>query len=176
MRNLVVVGVLLIFIITFAGPIMAQEAPIPDQIKKFEPVIGLWKNQEEFRDSPMSSWEKSSSEWEYSWLLERHCVRVDGKTSTEGPYLEIMGFDPQLNTIIGYGFDTIGGKWSFTSAGWDGGVLNFNVTDSHPGRSDIIARCSFVFPSDFKSFTGTCEQFTDGKWWVLRKVKGTKVK
>ncbi len=175
MRSILCLGALLIFIITFSGPVMAQEAPIPDQIKKFEPVIGLWKNQEETRESPTSPWEKSSSEWGYSWLLERHCVRVDGKTSTEGPYLEIMGFDSQLSAIIGFGFNTIGGKWSFTSGGWDERVLNFNfLFYDHPGKASIIGRCTFVYTSDFNSFTGTCEMFTDGRWWVFRKVQGTK--
>ena len=177
MRSVLSLGVLLVFITTFSGPIMAQEAPIPDQIKKFEPIIGLWKNQEETRDSPASSWVKGSSDWELKWAVKGHCVQIDGKTSPGGSYIELLGYDPHSNTIIASGFYSDGGSSYFSSAGWDGKICNFNVSATSPdGAIRNIYKCAFVYTSDFKSFIGTCEQFTDGKWWVFRKVKGIKVK
>lgn len=176
MRSVLSLGAVLILIITFTGPIMAQEAPILDQIKKFEPVIGLWKNQEETRESPNGSWVKGSSEWELKWAVEGHCVQIDGIGASGGSYMELFGYDPNLKTVIATGFGSEGGKWACSSSGWDGKEYNLNVSSTAPDGSESIVRCTFVHSSDFKSFTGTCEQFTDGRWWVFRKVKGTKVK
>ena len=176
MRSVLSLGVLLIFIITFTGPVMAQEAPIPEQIKKCEPLIGQWKNQVEMRESPTDPWAKYSNEWEFSWLLKGHCVQNNGKTSTGRSYVELFGYDPQLNTVIGSGFSTNGDKRSFTSVGWDGRVFNLNAVITSRSKISIIVRCSYTYPSDFKSFTGTCEMLTDGKWWISHKVQGAKVK
>ena len=176
MRSVLIMGIVLILTIAFTCPVMAQEAPVPEQIKKFEPIIGYWKNQEETRNSPTDSWVKSSSEWELKWAVEGHCVLIDGRTATGGSYMELYGYDPNLNTVIASSFNSEGGKSYCSSSGWDGTIYNFNVSSTAPDGSESIVRCAFVHSSDFKSQTGTCEMFTDGRWWVFRKVQGTKVK
>ena len=177
MRSILSLGVLLIFIITFAGPIMAQETPIPEQVKKWEPLIGHWRIENELRNSPTDSWEKVSADWEWKWALDGHCFQLEGNNSLGTRFVEFFGFDPQLNTIISSGFNTIGERWSVNSSGWDETVINVNVTVIVPdGTRTIIRRAAWIYSSDFKSFTATAEEFTDGKWWINRKVKGTKVK
>jgi len=177
MKNVLILVITLILILAFTGITTAQEAPIPDQIKKFAPIIGHWRLEVETRDSPESSWVKSSNEWEFSWVLEGHCVQIDSSNSTGGSSVVIFGYDPQLNTIIGTGFGLDGSKWSFSSFGWDGTVNKFNFSMILPqGTSSYICRSTFVYSPDFTSSTGTYERFTDGKWWVFLKAKGTKVK
>ncbi len=176
MRSILTSGVLLILIITFTGPVMAQEAPIPDQIKKFEPVVGHWKLELELRNRPADPWEKLSAEWEWKWALDGRCLLLEGHNSRGNSFVEFLGYDPQVNTVISSGFNIKGAKWSVKSSGWDGTVINVNVAATVPdGTRTLIRRSTWVYSPDFKSFTAIEEEFTDGKWWINRKVKGTKV-
>jgi hypothetical protein len=176
MRRVLILGTMLILVIAFTGPVMAQESPIPDQIKKFEPIIGYWENQEEQRDSPTGSWVKSSSEWEVNMVLDGYCVQFENKDSFWGSSVELAGYDPKLNAVVSYFFVTNGTKGSVISSGWEGTTNNVFWEYTLPDGTSRFGKCAWVYTSDFKSLTGTCEQFTDGKWWVMRKVKGTKVK
>lgn len=71
-----------VVLLAVAGPVMAQGSQPPEQIKKWKPVIGHWKNQEELRDSPTGSWRKVSSEWEIQCAPGGFCVQIEGKTPT----------------------------------------------------------------------------------------------
>ena len=158
------------------GSVLAQDPQAPEQIKKWKPVIGHWKNQEELRESPSGSWTKESSEWEIRWAPGGYCVEILGKLPIGGSFVELTGYDPQMKTLTGLGFANNQVRWNITSAGWDGTTLTDNWTDTMPDGTNRIGTCAWAYASDFKSMQGTCKLFTDGKWWVFRKVKAVRVK
>ena len=176
MKNaLIVVGVS-ILILACTGPATAQEIELSPELKNWEPVLGKWSYEVEFRESPTSEWKKGSLIWEFrsgGFFVE---IRKTGELG--GPKhsgIEIFGYDPFKRTYVSSFFNSNGIRGGVTSMDWSGTTLNVNATIATAERETFPIRVSWEHSSDFKSVMATFETFTDGTWWISRKMQGSKV-
>lgn len=109
-------------------------------------------------------------------ILDGSFAQIKGKDQVEVSFISTFGYDVHLETHVGGGFGSDGGRWTLTSGGWSGTTWSDNWTSSSPEGKVIFGRCTFEYNSDFTSDKGECQTFTDGKWWTDRKIKSTKVK
>ena len=174
MKNaLIVVGVS-ILILACTGPATAQEIELSPEMKVWEPILGKWSGEEEIRESPSGNWTKNSSEWEIrsgGFFLEIRGTSGIGGSS----WIEVIGYDPLQSGYISSSFLSDGARAFVTAMDWSGTTLNLSWTLVTADREVQVRRNTWEHSADFKLVTGTFERFTDGEWWVCRKVKGTKV-
>jgi hypothetical protein len=145
--------------------------------KNLERLIGKWVGQEEIRQSPDSEWEKGTSEWEVRWMPGGFVAESSGSMRVgelEASWIQVWGYHPGLDTVVSWYSDSQGALGAVTSSGWDGRVFSTNWSDHAPGGEVIVGRCTWDHAADFNSAVGSCEQFTNGKWWTYRNVKGKK--
>ena len=175
MRSILSLGALLIFIITFTCPVMAQEIELTPQMKEWEPVLGKWSGTSEYRESPSGTWIKESLEWEYQ--SRGFCLENRWKSKGEEDYsmIEIIGYDPVKKCYVDIGFRDDGSWISITSMGWSGATLNLNLTDTSVNGKVSVSRCSWEYSPNFKSARVIAEDFTNGKWWTSWKMEATKI-
>jgi hypothetical protein len=177
MKDAFVLVVTSILLFACTGPATAQEIELSPEMKKWEPLIGTWSREGEFRGSPTGAWEKGSATVEIrsgGFFVE---IRGTGERGgQELSWIEIIGYDPIQRTYISSVFFGDGGWGRVTSMDWSGTTLTVNATAVTADREVQVARVIWEHSSDFKSATATLERFTDGKWWTFLKIKQTKVK
>jgi hypothetical protein len=158
------------------GPTVAQEIKLIPELKEWEPLLGKWTSEMEFRESPDGAWEKESESFEVhsgGFFVEFSVTDQIGGEKTS--LIEIVGYDPLKNTCVSSFFGSDGSRGTATSIGWSGTTQTANFTTVTAEREVQVNRSVWEYSSDFKSAAGTIEQFNDGKWWVVAKFKDTKV-
>jgi hypothetical protein len=173
-RNL---AVILAVILGLSGVAFAQAAGPTEQVKQWQPLIGKWVNQEEQRDGPEDPWQKVASEWEIRWVPGGFFIETPGKMvfadGEEAAWQSVWGYDPAQKTHFNIGFNNVGSvgkhtfKWSGTTLQVEGTEVSFDGTESK-------IRCTYEHLDNYTAMNGRCEQFTDGKWWLDRKIKAAK--
>jgi hypothetical protein len=166
-----------ILLLALAAPLMADGVKMKDnpKCKQWHSWMGEWKAEVEDRETPGGVWQKLSIEVKREWILEGTVVKTSGRNSNGVSFIELTTYDPKLQTHIFSGFDSNGGHIVGTSGGWDGMSFTGNWKRTTPEGAVLPGSCTFNFSSDFKSLTLECQLFTDGKWWVGRKGKATKI-
>lgn len=171
------VVLLSLVMLALSAAALAQTAAPNPELKKWEPVVGRWVNQEELRAKPDGPWEKVSSEWEIRWMPGGFFLDTPGRmTWANGKtvsWIEVVGYDPVRKSVFDSWFSSAGNLGTMTWE-WVGTTLKAQGTDVEPSGAQLTVRCSWVHSADYRSVEGTCEQLTDGSWWVNRRVKGTK--
>jgi hypothetical protein len=146
------------------------------QMKKWEPLIGKWSYEVEERESPTADWKKGS--WSAEFRSGGFFVEIRGTGDLGGQkvsWIEIRGYDPVQRGYISTFFFSNGSRGDVTSMDWSGTTLTTNFNFVTAERETQTWRHTMEHSPDFKSSTGTYEMFTDGNWWTVLKVKGTKV-
>jgi hypothetical protein len=163
--------------LVLSAAVSAQTVTPNPELKKWEPVIGKWVNQEELRTKPDGPWEKVSSEWEIrrmpgGFFLDTpgRMTWANGKTVS---WIEVVGYDAVKKSVFDAWFTSAGNIGTATWE-WVGTTLRAQGTEVEPNGGQLTVRCSWLHSPDYRSVEGTCEQLSDGKWWVNRKVKGTR--
>ena len=173
-RNL---AVILSVILGSSGVSFAQAAVPTEQVKQWNALIGKWVNQEEQRDGPEEAWQKVSSEWEIRWVPGGFFVETPGKMvfadGEEGAWQQVWGFDPAQKTHFSMWFNNSGGIGKQTFK-WTGTTLEVEGTEISVDGTQTGMRCTYEHSNNYTAMDAKCERFTDGKWWVSRKVKGAK--
>lgn len=176
MKDAFVLVVTSILFFACTGPTIAQEIELIPELKGWEPVLGKWQSEFEERESPTGDWKKRSETYEIrsgGFYVE---IRGTGDVGGEEiSWIEIVGYDPVKGTQVSSFFDSGGTMGRVTSQDWSGTTLTLNFTNFTREREVQVRRNTWEHSSDFKSVTGTWEQFTDGKWWVAGKAQNTKV-
>jgi len=97
------------------------------------------------------------------------------RTSSTLSTLEIVGYDPAKKTDYSEGFMGGGGRINLTSADFNGNTFTGEWVVIGAGGSEVPGKCVREMNTEYTAGTGTCELFVDGKWWVYRKEKITKL-
>jgi hypothetical protein len=154
----------------------AQEIPLTPEMKKWEPILGKWKSENEVRKSPTGAWEKGS--WVYEYRSGGFFLDIRGVTEVGGQrtsWIEIVGYDPIQRGYVSSFFDSDGLRGGVTSMGWNGTTVTVNFIRITSERETEIGRGTWEYSADFKTVTLTSEMFTDGQWWNCFKLEDTKV-
>lgn len=176
MKGAFVLVVTSILFFACTGPTVAQEIPLTPEMKKWEPILGKWQSEAKFRDGPEGVWQESSGTVESrsgGFFLEVHWKGVFG--GQDNSSIEMVGYDPIQRTYVSSFFESNGRLGRVTSMGFIGTTVNVNWTAVTAERETQVGRVTWEYSSDFRSSTGTVEQFTDGKWWTSGEIKSTKV-
>ena len=178
MRNAFIFTCAAILLLAFASPVMAENVKMKDnpKCKQWHSFNGEWTEEVEYRDSPTSAWKKGTLKYQSEWILGGSFAQIKGQDHKGASFINKYGYDAHLETHVGGGFDSHGGRWTIALGGWSGTNWSDNWTAFSPDGKVTFGRCTFEYNSDFTSQTGECQTFTDGKWWTDRKIKGTKVK
>jgi len=177
MRTTWRVAALSVIAVTVSVCTLAQPVTPTPQMKPWDRLVGKWVNQEELRLKPDGPWQKASSYWEIRWLNGGFFLETPGgMTMPDGQrlsWVQVYGYDParkvqftsyyQNNGVLGTG------TWE-----WSGTTTKEDGVEVAPDGAKNTYRCVFVMSADYRTSEGTCEWFTNGNWWVFRKVKGTK--
>jgi hypothetical protein len=170
-------AVILAVILGLSGVAFAQATGPTEQVKQWNFLIGKWINQEEQRESPVEPWQSVSSQWDIRWLPGGFYVESPGKMvfpdGREDSWYQIWGFDPADKTHFNMWFNNVGGIGKQTFK-WSGTTLEVEGTDTSADGTKSTIRCTWKHLNDYSASDGQCERLTDGKWWVYRKVKGSK--
>jgi hypothetical protein len=175
MPRLAKVALLLAVMLALSVGAPAQTPTPNPEMQKWEPLIGKWVGQEEQRTKPDDPWEKLSSEWEVRWMPGKFFVETPGRMKwpdgREISWAQIHGYDASRKTHFTTYFNSRGVCGTVTAL-WTGMTSKMEGVDVAADGTKTTFRCTWVFSS--RSMEATCEQLTDGKWWVARKVKSTK--
>ena len=168
--------VVIVGIVAFGlAPSRAEEAA--SQIKRFEPAIGHWVNEELHRASPDAPWQQGSSEWDIKFMPGGLVVETPGHLKVgEGQvvsWVQVYGFDPVNQTHFSRWFASDGGYGS-NLFDWAGRTVRERGSETLADGTQETVRCDWTFDADFGSAEFACERITNGKWWVFRKGAGKK--
>lgn len=171
------VAMLLVVMLALSVGALAQTPAPNPEMQRWEPLIGKWVGQEEQRTKPDGPWEKVSSEWEIRWMTGRFFVETPGKMrwpdGREFSWAQIHGYDASRKTHFTTYYSN-GGVVGTSTALWTGTTVKMEGVDLAADGTKTSLRCTWVHANDYRSVEATCEQLTDGRWWVFRKVKSTK--
>ena len=177
-RTIVGIGLLVVCLLAFSGGVVAQAGP-PPEMKKWEPVVGKWTSEEEYRQSPAHDWENGSADWEIRFMeggyfvVERGNWRIGGML--ESTWLAVVGYDLHRETTISSLWSSDGYRDGITSGGWSGTTFTCHWSGFWADGRPVEGRCIWVYSADYRTVTGTCDEFKNGKWWNIRKAKGKRV-
>jgi hypothetical protein len=174
MPRLSKVALLLVVMLALSVGALA-ETPTPNpEMQKWEPLIGKWVGEEEQRTKPDGPWEKVSSEWEIRWMTGKFFVETFGRMrwldGRDNSWIEVFGYDASRKMHFTTYFTNRGVVGTMTVL-WTGTRRSGRASKWRRTARRRSFRCTWVYSSDHRSVEGTCEPLTDGKWWVLRKVK-----
>lgn len=161
-------------------PISAIDAQsaIPSDIRsKMSGYVGTWNFEERLKETPTSPETTSTGTWEARWifdsLIEWKGTNISGgQTSTN---VEYEGYDPVKQGYT-YWFVSDGSRGQSYDGEWDGNTLRLQTISYAANGTVIRGRCTWPYSADFTALNEYfCEQLTDGRWWVSRRGKATKV-
>jgi hypothetical protein len=169
--------VVIVGVVAFgSAPSRAEDAA--SQVKRFEPAVGHWVNEELHRTSPDAPWQQASSEWDIKFMPGGLFVETPGHIKVgEEPaisFVQVYGFDPVNQTYFTRWFSS-DGNYGSSLFEWAGRTIkNRGSVVLADGAQDTV-RCDFTFDEDFDSAEFACERTTNGKWWVFRKGTGKRI-
>ena len=170
-----------LLLFAFTSPLMAENVKMKEnpKCKNWNSMIGTWKIEEQRRLNPEEEWFNVSNQFKFEWILGGSFIQIAFHEKTDVGELsgvEISGYDEGMSTHFSSFFSSDGSSGGVTSGDWDDTTYAVNWTTYNPDGTRIVGRCNWKQAPDFKSTTGICDRFTDGKWWTFRKAKGNKVK
>ena len=175
MKDVLVVVVTSVLFLVCTVPTVAQGIELIPELKPYGPILGKWTSEMESRESPDGDWQKGSESYEVrsgGFFVEFRGTDEIGGEKT--PWIEVVGYDPVMRTLVS-SFYRSDGTMGRVSSEWNGTALTVQFIRLTPEREVQIRHVTWEYSSDFKSVTGTVEQFNDGKWWAVEKYKESKV-
>jgi hypothetical protein len=174
----IITAAILVLASNFAS--FAQPAkPGPEQ-QKMHVWLGDWVWEAETRDSPTEAWYKGSWTGQVRLMPGGFFIEFRWKGTVKGTEMtlvEIEGYDPVKKVNVTAFFNSDGTMGNVTSAIYKGSTEEVKYTSIDATGKRLEARCTWNFGADSMSLSGSCEQLTDGKWWLFRRViKATKTK
>jgi len=168
-------------ILSIASAARAQtQPPQPGpEHKKMLIWVGDWTLVEETRESVSAPWDKAAVSCETQpilggFFLEYRCkIKAKGR---EINHVEIESYDPVKKTNVTSFFNSEGVSGHVTFANYVGNKEEIRYTLLDINGKMLEARCTWTFGPDFMSMSGSCDQLTNGKWELFRKMTGTKTK
>jgi hypothetical protein len=177
-RSVAIIAVIVVLISTFTA--FGQSAKPGPVHQKMHVWLGDWTWEEEVRDTPTGAWYKTTWTGQVRLMQGGFFNQFRFKGNVKGrevTSLEIEGYDPIKKTNVTSFFDSDGTMGHVTSATYEGNKEEVEWYSVDAIGKRIQARCTWNFSSDSMSLSGSCEQLTDGKWWLFRKnVKAVKTK
>lgn len=168
-------------LVLFVSPVgQAQTAKPGPEHQKMHVWLGDWEWVEESRDSPTDSWQTATWVGQARLMDGGFFVEARWKGTVNGQEVtavEIEGYDPIKKVNVRTFFESTGTMGTVTSVVYKGNTEEARYTAIDPGGKKIEVRCTWQFSEDSMSLTGSCDQLTDGEWWLFRRaVKATKTR